>query len=299
MTDQKHNRSPSQRERIREIAQQLEDGVKAVFESDQYKEYLRCMSKFHNYSVNNCLLIAMQRPDASLVAGYQTWRKEHGRQVKKGEKGIKILAPCKYKVETNEKDENGDPKLKELTGFRVITVFDYAQTEGKELPSIGVEELTGDVKGYRRLFKALTRLCLVPIRFEEISGGAKGYYNDAEKVIAIQQGMSQTQTIKTLIHEMMHQKLHAKEAQDPDRPTDRRTKEVEAESAAFCVASAYGIDTSEYSFGYVAGWSSGKETKELKASLERIQTAADEMITGIDQLIEKQNRREKQQDRER
>ena len=151
----------------------------------------------------------------------------------------------------------------------------------------------------RKLFRALTRLCPVPIRFEEISGGAKGYYNDAEKVIAIQQGMSQTQTIKTLVHEMMHQKLHAKEAQDPDHPTDRRTKEVEAESAAFCVASAYGIDTSEYSFGYVAGWSSGKETKELKASLERIQTAADEMITGIDQLIEKQNRREKQQDRER
>ena len=173
---------------------------------------------------------------------------------------------------------------RKTAGGKIETIGPYARREdGYHLISIFE----------RKLFRALTRLCPVPIRFEEISGGTKGYYNDAEKVIAIQQGMSQTQTIKTLIHEMMHQKLHAKEAQDPDHPTDRRTKEVEAESAAFCVASAYGIDTSEYSFGYVAGWSSGKDTKELKASLERIQTAADEMITGIDRMIEKQKQKDR------
>ena len=151
---------------------------------------------------------------------------------------------------------------------------------------------------YRKLLNALTRICPVPIRFESIEGGAKGYYNDAEKRIAIQFGMSQVQTIKTVIHEMMHQKLHAKEALDPDHPADRKTKEVEAESAAFCVASAFGIDTSEYSFGYVAGWSSGKETKELKNSLERIRSATDEMITGINQSLQKLEKHEQRKTRE-
>ena len=301
MTNQKHNRSPdrkSQKERIREITEQLEAGVQAVFESDNYREYLKCMSRFHNYSVNNCLLIALQRPDASLVAGYQAWKRDHGRQVKKGEKGIRILAPCKYKVESEEMDENGEPKMMELTGFRVVTVFDYAQTEGRELPTIGAHELTGDVDDYQKLFRALTSICPVPIGFESIEGGAKGYYKDTEKRIAIQSGMSQIQTIKTLIHEMAHAKLHAKEARDPDHPIDRRTKEVEAESTAFCVASALGIDTSEYSFGYVAGWSSGRETKELKSSLERIRAASDEMITAIDRSFERQARREKQKERD-
>ena len=149
MTDQKHNRSPdkkSQKERIREITEKLEEGVKAVFESARYKEYLACMSKFHSYSLNNSLLIAAQYPTATAVAGYRSWQQNFGRQVRKGEKGIKILAPCKYKVETDEKDENGDPKMMELTGFRVVSVFALEQTEGKELPSIGVDELTGDVK---------------------------------------------------------------------------------------------------------------------------------------------------------
>lgn len=301
MTNQKHNRSPdrkSQKERIREITEQLEAGVQAVFESDNYREYLKCMSRFHNYSVNNCLLIALQRPDASLVAGYQAWKRDHGRQVKKGEKGIRILAPCKYKVESEEMDENGEPKMMELTGFRVVTVFDYAQTEGRELPTIGSHELTGDVDDYQKLFRALTSICPVPIGFESIEDGAKGYYNDTEKRIAIQSGMSQIQTIKTMIHEMAHAKLHAKEMRDPDHPIDRRTKEVEAESTAFCVASALGIDTSEYSFGYVAGWSSGRETKELKSSLERIRAASDEMITAIDRSFERQARRGKQRERD-
>ena len=212
MTKQKHNRSPdkkSQKERIRELTEKLEEGVKAVFESDRYKEYLQCMSKFHNYSINNCLLIAAQYPSASAVAGYRSWQKNFGRQVKKGEKGIKILAPCKYKVETDEKDENGDPKLMELTGFRVVTVFDLAQTEGKELPSIGADELAGDVKDYEKIFKALVSISPVPVRFEEIEGGAKGYYHDGEKRIALQSGMSEAQTIKTLLHEVSHATYHS------------------------------------------------------------------------------------------
>ena len=286
----KRNRSPdgkSQKERIKEITEQLEAGVTAVFESDAYKAYLKCMSKFHNYSLNNTLLIALQRPDASLVAGYQAWKKDHGRQVRKGEKGIKIIAPCKYKVELEEKDNDGNQKVAEYTGFKVATVFDYAQTEGPELPTIGVNELAGDVGGYRKLFNALTEMCPVPIYTEDINNGAKGYYSDADRKIVIKSDMSQLQ-----IHEMEHEKLHAKEKLDKDHPVDRRTKEVEAESIAYTICQHYGLDSSDYSFSYVAGWSSGKEVKELKASLERIRSAADEMITSIDKALDKQAKRE-------
>lgn len=227
------HKGKTQKERIQEITEQLEAGVVAVFESDSYKAYLNCMSKFHNYSLNNTLLIALQRPDASLVAGYNAWKKDHGRQVRKGEKGIKIIAPCKYKVELDEQDENGNQKVAEYTGFKVATVFDYAQTEGKELPSIGVNELTGDVTDYRNLFNALTEMCPVPIYTEDIQGGAKGYYSDADKKIVVKSDMSQLQTIKTMIHEMAHEKLHAKEHLSMDQPSDRRTKEVEAESIAY------------------------------------------------------------------
>ena len=302
MTEQKHNRSPdkqSQRERIRELTEKLEEGVKAVFDSDRYKEYLQCMSKFHNYSINNCLLIAAQYPAASAVAGYRSWQKNFGRQVKKGEKGIKILAPCKYKVETEEKDENGDPKLKELTGFRVVTVFDLAQTEGKELPSIGVDELTGDVKDYKKIFNALITISPVPIRFEEIEGGAKGYYHDGEKRIAIKSGMSQAQTIKTLLHEVSHATYHTRDNADQEHSIDRRHKETEAESIAFCVGSALGIvDSSEYTFPYLASWASGRETQELKDSLERIRSASDEMITRVDRVLQNQVQREQNKSRD-
>lgn len=286
------HKGKTQKERIKEITDQLEAGVIAVFESDAYKAYLKCMSKFHNYSLNNTLLIALQRPDASLVAGYQTWKKDHGRQVRKGEKGIKIIAPCKYKVELEEKDDDGNQKVAEYTGFKVATVFDYAQTEGPELPTIGVSELSGDVGDYRKLFKALTEICPVPIYAEDIQGGAKGYYSDAERKIVVKTGMSQLQTIKTLIHEIAHEKLHAKEHLDNEHPVDRRTKEVEAESISYTICQHYGLDSSDYSFSYVAGWSSGKDVKELKASLERIRSAADEMITGIDKSLEKQIKRE-------
>ena len=288
-------RSPdgkTQKERIQEITEQLEAGVAAVFESDAYKAYLNCMSKIHNYSLNNTLLIALQRPDASLCASYTSWQKDHGRQVRKGEKGIKIIAPCKYKVELEEKDEDGNQKIAERTGFKVVTTFDISQTEGPELPTVGVNELVGEVGDYRKLFKALTEMCPVPIYTEDIQNGAKGYYSDVDRKIVIKSDMSQLQTIKTMIHEMAHEKLHAKENLDKDHPVDRRTKEVEAESIAYTICQHYGLDSSDYSFSYVAGWSSGKEVKELKASLERIRSAADEMITGIDKALEKQVKRE-------
>ena len=283
----------SQRERIQEITEQLEADVAAVFESDAYKAYLKCMSKFHNYSLNNTLLIALQRPDASLCASYTSWQRDHGRQVRKGEKGIKIIAPCKYKVELDEKDDDGNQKIAERTGFKVVTTFDISQTDGPDLPTVGVNELTGEVGDYRILFNALSEICPVPIYTEDIRNGAKGYYSDADRKIVIKSDMSQLQTIKTMIHEMAHEMLHAKEHLDEDHILDRRTKEVEAESIAYTICQHYGLDSSDYSFSYIAGWSSGKEVKELKASLERIRSAADEMITGIDKALDKQVRREK------
>lgn len=296
-------RSPdkkSQKERIKEITDQLEAGIQELFESDKFKDYLTCMSKFHNYSLNNTILIAMQKPDATLVAGYKAWQTDHGRTVRKGEHGIKILAPCKFKV-TVESDENGtlensgnDEKTKvmEYLRFKITHVFDVSQTEGKELPSIGVDELTGDVRDYRSMYKALVRTCPVAIVMEEIEGGAKGYYNDTDKRIAILAGMSEMQTIKTIIHEMAHQKMHAEENADPEHPVDRRTKEVEAESVAYTVCQHLGLDTSDYSFGYIAGWSSTRDTKELKASLERIRSASDELITEIDKNLDHFRKRE-------
>lgn len=276
------------REQVTEILDQLEKGVEELFESDRFKEYLTCMSKFHNYSFNNTLLIAMQKPDATLIAGFNAWKDKHGRMVKKGEKGIRILAPYKYAVEAQPEHEGDEPKIIERTGFKPTYVFDISQTEGKELPSIAVNELSGDVNDYNKLFRALRIICPVPVDFEDIEGGSKGYFSDSENRIAIKKGMSQVQTIKTLVHETAHAMLHSSAAEDKDNPVDRRTKEVEAESIAFTVCKRYGLDTEDYSFGYIAGWSSGKDTKELKASLERIKDTADKMITGIDKSIDKQ-----------
>ena len=276
------------REQVTEILDQLEKGVSELFESDRFKEYLTCMSKFHNYSFNNTLLIAMQKPDATLVAGFNAWKDKHGRMVKKGERGIRILAPYKYAVEAEPEHEGEEPKIIERTGFKPAYVFDVSQTEGKELPSIAVNELSGDVNEYNKLFRALRIVCPVPVDFEDIEGGSKGYFSDSENRIAIKKGMSQVQTIKTLVHETAHAMLHSSAAEDKDNPVDRRTKEVEAESIAFTVCKRYGLDTEDYSFGYIAGWSSGKDAKELKASLERIKDTADKMITGIDKSIGKQ-----------
>ena len=305
-------------ERMKEITDRLEAGIQALFESEQYKAYLTAMSKFHNYSFNNTLLIAMQKPDASLVAGFGKWRDDFERHVKKGEKGIKILAPSPYKVKKQmEKIDpatqkpvigaDGKPVTEEreieIPAFRVVTVFDVSQTEGKEIPDIAVSELTGSVEQYQDFFAALEKTSPVPIAFESIEGGAHGYYHLEDKRIAIDEGMSELQTLKTAIHEIAHAKLHAIDKDAPateqaDRP-DRRTREVQAESMAYAVCQHYGLDTSDYSFGYVAGWSSGRELSELKASLETIRKAANELITDIDgHLAQLQQEREAKQEAE-
>ena len=288
-------------EKLKEITDRLEQGITELFESERYKEYLRVMSKFHNYSFNNTLLIAMQKPDASLVAGFSAWKNNFGRNVMKGQKGIKIIAPSPYKVKQEMKKidphtqqpiigKDGKPvtEEKEITipAYKVVSVFDVSQTEGKELPDIAVDELTGDVERYRDFFAALEKTSPVPIGFEQIPGSSHGYYHLEDKRIAIQEGMSELQTLKTAIHEIAHAKLHdidlnAPENEQQPRAT-RRTREVEAESVAYTVCQHYGLDTSDYSFGYVAGWSSGRELSELKSSLETIRSAAAEIINSID-----------------
>ena len=287
-------------QQVREITDKLEQGIKELFESERFKEYLRTMSKFYNYSFNNTLLIAMQKPEATYVAGYTSWQRNFDRQVMKGEKGIKILAPAPYKAQ--EEREKIDPLTqKPVIGadgkavtetvevlrpaFKVVSVFDVSQTDGKELPDIIVDELKGTVENYEAFFDALKQESPVPISFEDIPGGAKGFFSPVESRIAIQEGMSEIQTVKTAIHEIAHAKLHAVKPDEkaaPEDKKDRHTKEVEAESVAYTVCQRYGIETSDYSFGYIAGWSSGKETKELKSSLDTIRKTAAEMIEGID-----------------
>jgi len=286
------------REQIKALTNKLEKGVKAVFESEDYIRYLEAMSKFHHYSFGNCLLIFFQCPEASAVAGYTTWRKL-GRNVKKGEKGIQILAPCPQKVyvERNKLDAEGHSIIgpdgqpeKESTlvrrqRFKIAYVFDLSQTEGKELPSFSVDELTGDVEGFESVFHVIEAISPVPIHFREPQL-SKGCYNHWEQCIYVNTGMSQVQTLKTLIHETAHAKLHALPVENgkivgkPDK--DQHTREVEAESIAYVVCQHFGIDTSDYSFPYVTGWSRGKELDELKSSLDCISTTASEMIDAIE-----------------
>ena len=343
-------------QQVREITVKLEQGIKELFESERFKEYLRTMSKFYHYSFSNTLLIAMQKPEATYVAGYTSWQRNFDRQVMKGEKGIKILAPAPYKAkEVREKidpstqkpilDADGKPVTETVEvmrpAFKVVSVFDISQTDGKELPDIIVDELSGSVENYAAFFEALKQESPAPIAFEDIPGGAKGYFSPVENRIAIQEGMSEIQTIKTAIHEIAHAKLHSIDQPEPEPSwkivmisdggtkrdflsgfaseteaneaaeregwrfvdenrfewrleveedtsavqemrKDRHTKEVEAESVAYTVCQRYGIETSDYSFGYIAGWSSDKETKELKGSLETIRKTAAEMIDSID-----------------
>ena len=294
-------------ERMKEITDRLETGIQQLFDSDRYKAYLTTMAKFHNYSFNNTLLIAMQ--GGQLVAGFNKWKNTFHRTVKKGEKGIKILAPAPYKVKqkTEKLDEQGKPvfdkdgkplteeKTVQIPAFKVVSVFDVSQTEGEPLPSIAVNELSGSVQDYQDFFKALEQASPVPIGFEDIEGGAHGYFHLLDNRIAIQEGMSQLQTIKTAIHEIAHAKFHAIGPNDPEQTNrpDGRTREVQAESVAYAVCQHYGLDTSEYSFGYVAGWSSGRELAELKASLEIIRSAAHELISTLDEhLAELRQQRE-------
>lgn len=295
------------------IMKSLEEGVEKVFTSEQYQMYLQTMAKFHNYSFNNTLLIAMQRPDATLLAGYQTWQKKFHRHVKRGEKGIKIIAPVPVKEKRQEEkiDEetqeivigiDGQPETETveriLPRFRVTTVFDVSQTEGEPLPTLEVNELVGDVFIYEDFMKGLEEISPVPFQFQEIASGAKGYYSNAEKLVAIQTGMSQAQTMKTAVHETAHAIFHDRDVMEENGITkDRMTKEVEAESVAYVVCNHFGLDTSDYSFNYVAGWSSDKEMPELRSSMDTIRLTSSQLIADItEKLLELQKTRKLEND---
>ena len=283
-------------ERVAELTEKLETGIMDLYASDSYAQYISAMAKFHNYSFSNALLILFQRPDASFVAGYNTW-KQLGRQVKRGEQGIMILAPCGFSAVLEY--EKIDPKTGQTVigpdgqpetvkkpiapnRFKIAHVFDMSQTEGKELPQIGVSELTGEVDDYSGIYDRLAALSPLPVEQKDFPGDAKGYTSFAENCVVVRSGMSQVQTIKTLVHEIAHAKLHKPaDILDTAEPKLRRQKEVEAESIAYVVCQYYGIDTTDYSLGYVAGWSKGTELSELKASLETIHRTAGEIIDAI------------------
>ena len=300
-------------DKVKEITARLEQGIQAVFNSDRYKEFLNAMSKFHDYSLNNTILIVMQ--GGNLVKGYTQWQKDFGRQVKAKEKGIKIFAPAPYKVKKQVDKLDPDTKKPMLDGegkpikeekeitvpaFKVVTVFDISQTEGKEFPNLSVKPLLADVEQYEDFFAALEKASPVPIGFDQITNGANGYFSLTDKRIAIKEGVSELQAVKTAIHEIAHAKLHDVDLNAPPEEQnriDRRSREVQAESIAYTVCQHFGLDTSDYSFGYVAGWSSGKEMTELKASLETIQNTAKELITEIEghfTELQKQRETEKQ-----
>lgn len=292
------------KQRLKDITDSIENGIKELFNSDKYKQYLQTMSRFHRYSVNNQMLIYMQNPNATLVAGFNKWHDQFGRNVKKGEKGIKIIAPTPYKKKIEETKLDPDTKLPMLDDngnevkvekeiqipmFRVVSVFDVSQTAGKPLPQLA-SDLSGNVQNYDAFLEAIKRSSSVPITFEPISN-ADGYFSLDEQKIVIRDGMSEVQTISALLHELAHSKLHniAKDEkvqnaeQDADKPKlNRNTEEVQAESVSFAVCAYYGIKTEENSFGYIASWSESKELSELKASLETINKTSSAMITDID-----------------
>ena len=300
-----------QEDKVKEITDKLEQGVKELFESQKYADYLKVMSKFHNYSFNNSLLIAMQRPEATMVAGYTAWQANFHRNVKKGEHGIRILAPSPYKVKKDIDKVDPDTKqpvigkdgvpVKEhvevtIPAYKVTTIFDVSQTEGEPMPEIS-NNLTGDVKEYERFFEAIRAISPVPISVRDINSAANGFYDGTEKGIVIKAGLSQAQTLKTAIHEVSHAKLHDKDTgMEKDNNPDRRTKEVQAESVAYTVCSHFGLDTSDYSFGYIAGWSAGKELSELTKSMNVIRRTASEIIKGIESKIYRAEEEERVED---
>lgn len=294
----KRDKDSSQRrdEELQQTLERLEEGVRDVFSSGRYAEYLAVMSRFHDYSLNNCLLIAMQRPGATLVAGYRAWQDKFDRHVRKGEHGIRILCPVIVRASPTgdsprEEDESSEEKApeKRLAGFRMGTVFDVSQTEGKELPSLGIDELRGDVEGYEAVMGAIRKASRYPIVFEDIEGGAKGYFSRAEpKCIAIQEGMSQAQTLKTAVHELAHSVMHDVEpSRERASLPDRGTREVQAESVAYVVSSWLGLDTSDYSFGYIASWSDERDVSELRTSLDEIRSASHGIIDTIEKEASK------------
>lgn len=300
MADNTKGAFKSDKEKLKDITDSIEKGIKELFASDKYRQYLQTMSRFHRYSVNNQMLIFMQKPDASLVAGFNKWKDSFGRNVKRGEKGIKIIAPAPYKKKIEKEkldpdtklpmlDENGQPIKEEkevnVSTFKVVSVFDVSQTEGKPLPELS-SDLTGNVEHYDAFMEAVKRSSPVPIDFKPIENGADGFFSYDNQSITLREGMSETQTVCAAIHEMAHATLHNYSRKNKDEPDverkDRHTEEVEAESIAYAVCAYYGIETGENSFGYLASWSSDKELKELKESLETINKTSSELITAID-----------------
>lgn len=290
----------SQEERLQELTDKLEDGIKDLCASGRYAEYLAAMAKFHHYSVGNVALILLQCPTATQVAGYTRWKKDFGRQVKKGEHGISILCPCSYRwhLQQPKIDPNtgrhilgadGKPLTETVivkrTLYKIGTVFDVSQTEGRELPGIVVSELVGEVERFQDLYDCLSAISPVPIMEDSVPGKAKGYFSAEQQRIVLRSGMPQLQTMKTLVHEIAHAKLHDYRGVPVEKRKDRSQKEVEAESVAYVVCQHFGLDTSDYSFGYVAGWSSGKELNDLKTSLDVIHTTAGEMISKIEATL--------------
>ena len=273
---------PNPKDKLKEVIDKLEQGIKDVFTSEKFKTYLAVMSNFHRYSFSNSLLIAMQRPDATYVAGYSAWQQKFKRHVLKGEKAIQILAPIPYKIKVES--EHIDPTTQkpvtetiEVTkmSFKPVSVFDVSSTDGEPLPQL-TTRLTGNVNDYDNLFNILSDISPVPIAFEQINDTINGYYSIADKRIAINDGMSEIQTVKTALHEIAHSLLH--DVADKDAPT----REIEAEAIAFIVSNHLGIDTSEYSFAYVGAWSGDKELSQLKSSLDIIQTTASDLIGKIE-----------------
>ena len=298
---------PTNRERLQEITAGIEQGIKELFESEKYMRYLSVMSKFHRYSVNNTMLIYMQKPEATLVAGFNKWKNQFARHVKKGEHGITIIAPTPYKKKIEEMKRDPDThapildadgkavmeeKEIEIPMFRPVKVFDVSQTDGKPLPELS-SSLSGTVPHYEAFLEALRRSAPVPIEFEPMAANTDGYFSPDQQRIAIREGMSEVQTVSATVHEIAHSKLHNRQkmqetaaagdnAPDQPKPKDRRTEEVEAESISYAVCQYFGIQTGENSFGYIASWSKGKELKELRASLETINKTSCELINNIE-----------------
>ena len=282
--------------KVKELSEKLKQGVRDVFQSDRYIEYLSAMAKFYQYSPSNVCLIVSQKPEASLVASYTKWEKDFERHVKPGEKSIKIFAPIIKKREsakdepaTDKAEQDTGEKEKVVTGFVAVSVFDVSQTEGKEIPNIGVSRLEGSVDGYKEMLNALKEISPVPISFKPIDRNANGFYNLVDKSITVREGMSEKQTIKTLVHEITHANLHDVDLSsgqlDPEFLKNAKTREVEAESTAFIVCKYFGLDTEDYSFGYIAGWSSDKNTEELLSSLETIKKASSKLIEGLESRL--------------
>ena len=306
------------KEKLTELTEKLEQGVSEIFTSENYTNWLRSMSRFHHYSIGNTILIALQAPYASQVASYSTWKKLH-RHVRKGEKGIKILVPAPVKVKEEKQkfdpdtaqplfDTNGNPLTETeehlIQHYKIGHVFAYEQTEGEPLPQLGPDELTGDAKNFDVMKQAVISIAPVTVRFDDIDGGAKGYFSSTDKEIVVKkgmseiqtlktlfhelaQGMSEIQTLKTLFHELAHSLCHDLDTMHAQGVVkDRQTKEVEAESCAWICLNFFKIDTSDYSFPYISGWSSGRDMKELRSSMEFIRETSGMIIDSVTEKMQ-------------